>query len=481
MRKYKFLCLLLAFISIMITGCEMEIIEDKNAKYTLTPTDKEDLVADKYYVKDGTKFYEVYEPDMSNQSVGLNDDKCAWFTKDENLVPNYYNNEYLAQSSRQVKMADETTLERYEDVGYSFAIHGAEFRDGYICFNYRNNVITDTEAADVFQDDSINDIMIESINGIPVTADLLNEAGIITGLEKDQEYDITYYLGTYYNTGKIKADTHFLRCFEVYTVSDRTITKNGYISLKVPPDLKSGYYRLGNSGFFRYLDYVKGEQELVSTDYNEPYYDTKEEQITANSQQFTFQLEGTTSNLSIVATYNNMPDEEKGLALEDTVLMMVTSPEGKILTTEATVEDGTVTCDMSTSLAGKWTVNIMPQNLDITGVNITPNAEEQEATRETFEFIIDEAQTGVTVALEYEGEGNVKAQVIEEDGTSHDLSLEKNENRFATTHKMVYTYAYIPEGKYKVSVYHYPDTVIKGIDHYLNEDVKQIDIITIEE
>ena len=135
MRKYKFLCLLLAFISMMITGCEMEIIEDKNAKYTLTPTDKEDLVADKYYVKDGTKFYEVYEPDMSNQSVGLNDDKCAWFTKDENLVPNYYSNEYLAQSSRQVKMADETTLERYEDVGYSFAIHGAEFRDGYICFN----------------------------------------------------------------------------------------------------------------------------------------------------------------------------------------------------------------------------------------------------------------------------------------------------------------------------------------------------------
>ena len=120
--------------------------------------------------------------------------------------------------------------------------------------------------------------MIESINGVPVTADLLNEAGIITGLEKDQEYDITYYLGTYYNTGKIKADTHFLRCFEVYTVSDRTITKNGYISLKVQPDLMSGYYRLGNSGFFRYLDYVKGEQELVSTDYNEPYYDTKEEQ-----------------------------------------------------------------------------------------------------------------------------------------------------------------------------------------------------------
>ena len=45
----------------------------------------------------------------------------------------------------------------------------------------------------------------------------------------------------------------------------------------------------------------------------------------------------------------------------------------------------------------------------------------------------------------------------------------------------VYTYAYIQEGKYKVSVYHYPDTVIKGIDHYLNEEVKQIDIITIEE
>ena len=480
MKKYLYLIFSLLAV-LVLSGCEMEIIEDKNAKYTLDPVDKGALVSDKYYVKDGTKFYQIYEPDMSNKSVGLSEDKCAWFIKDESLIPNYYSNEYLAQSSRQVKMDDEMTLERYEDDGYSFAVHGAYFSDGYIKFNYSSNVIEETSAAELFQDDTINELMIETIDGQPVTADMINEAGIITGLEKDREYNITYYMGTYYKNGIIKADTHFLRCFEVFTVSDKTITKNGYISLKVQPDLKSGYYRLGNNGFFRYLDYVKGDMDISATDFNAPYYNTKEELITANSQQFTFKLEGTTSNLSVVATYNSAYAEDAGLSGQDNVLMMITSPEGKILTTEATVEDGTLSCDMSTSLAGKWTVNIMPQNLQITGVNITPNAEEQEATRENFEFTIDEAQTGVTVSLEYQGEGNVKAQVIEEDGTSHDLSLEKDDNKYSDTHKMVYTYAYIPAGRYKVSVYHYPDTVIKGIDHYLNEDVKQIDIITIEE
>ena len=82
--------------------------------------------------------------------------------------------------------------------------------------------------------------------------------------------------------------------------------------------------------------------DIAATDFNAPYYNTKEELITANSQQFTFQLEGTTSNLSVVATYNSAYAEDTGLSGQDNVLMMITSPEGKILTTEATVEDGTL-------------------------------------------------------------------------------------------------------------------------------------------
>ena len=72
MKKYLYLIFSLLAV-LVLSGCEMEIIEDKNAKYTLDPVDKGALVSDKYYVKDGTKFYQIYEPDMSNKSVGLSE------------------------------------------------------------------------------------------------------------------------------------------------------------------------------------------------------------------------------------------------------------------------------------------------------------------------------------------------------------------------------------------------------------------------
>lgn len=487
-KKIMITCLLFtAFFA--LTGCEMDmqIIEDKDAKYNLTAVEKDNLESNVYYVKEGTKFYEVYEPKMTTNNVGLSKKKAAWLIKDEGLIPTCYENEYLAQASSKVVLDKPLTLERYKDTGYSFGINSAQFKDGYIQFT-SNNIIKDTSAYEEFQDASAtntgnSNIMIETIDGEYVTQDMVNEAGVIVRLEQDKEYTVTYYLGTYYKTATVKADVHFLQCFEVYSVNDREITKNGYIRINLPEYLKSGWYRLSNVGFFKYYDYKKGEESLTLTDMNEPYYLTEEEQITAYSQQFTFNLENNTDGLAVVAEYSAGSDDEASeitTSTDDSVIMMLTSPDGKVLTANATIADGKIECSMTSSSAGKWIVNIMPQSLNIKSVGIEPLEDTQEATKENFEIVTTEASTGITVAVSYRGEGNVRAQVIEEDGTSHDLSLDKNYKN-NDEKRLTYTFSYMAAGTYKINVYHYPDTEILGVDKYLDEDVRQVDVISVEE
>ena len=58
---------------------------------------------------------------------------------------------------------------------------------------------------------------------------------------------------------------------------------------------------------------------------------------------------------------------------------------------------------------------------------------------------------------------------------------EENEGYNSTTHTLKYSFAYLPAGEYKINVHHYPDTKMVSTDYYLSEDVKEIDIIEVEE
>ena len=307
---------------------------------------------------------------------------------------------------------------------------------------------------------------------------MLNEAGIITGMEMDADYEITFYAGTKYMKTTVKADTHFYQSYEAYKLNDYNITKNGYISIDLPEDLKCGYYRIaGNKGgFFKYYDFKKGESDIAAVDYNQPYYNSAEDQLAAFSQQFVFNLDATTSNMTVHAEF----DASTVTSSTEKIQMMLTSPDGKKITVDTTKDSSTIDCDMIESIAGEWIVNIAPQSMKVTNIEIVSNNPEQEATKENYTLSFSEPLTGVVFTMEYQGEGEVTAQVVTEDNKSYDMVLEKDATS-SVTHKMNYGFAYLPAGTYQVYVYHHPDTKILDVSYYLSEETRDIEIIQSEQ
>lgn len=472
--KYIAVTLILSTI-LQLTGCDIEIFEDKSAKYIAKALEKNELENGKYYVKKDTKFYQIHECDASSDSTDVDASKCAWMVKDEGLLPEYFCNELIAKVTTEVKK-DQMSLERYKDCGYSIGIYGAEYKDGYIQLHASRNVIKDTDAKKCLENDKSSNIMIETINGQPVTESMLSEAGFILGMEKDASYEITFYAGTYYGKTVIKADTHFLQSFEIFNVKDYEMTKNGYLAIRIPEDLESGYYKLGTEGFFKYYNFKREELASADVDFNIPYYDSEEDQLAAYSQQFVFNLDVSTSDMSVKADF--VPQTVTNIS--GIVKMMLTSPDGKRMIVEKGRDEGTISCDMVESMPGKWIVNIAPQSMTIKDVQIVSNKSEAEATKETYDMVFEEDLTGVVITLQYEGEGIVTAQVIDKDNNSYDM-VPADKTGYNTVHKLKYNFAYLPKGEYKVNVYHYPDTKILGTDYYLSEDVREVEIITVEE
>lgn len=476
MKIKKWIITALLLCSCMVlTGCEQEIFKDNSAKYKLKAVEDDNLESNTYYVKDGTKFYEVHELSASSTSSDLDVTKCAWVVDGETLIPSYYRNELLAIASNKVN-TDAIRLERYRDCGYSIGVYDATFENGYISFQASNNTIKKTRARDAFVNDKSNYILIETINGSRVNENMLNEAGMITGMEKDGVYEITYYAGTYYGTAKVTADTHFFQSYEMYTLDNINITKNGYLSIKLPDDLECGYYNVDGEGFFKYYNFKKAEGSTENVDYNIAYYESEEDQIMAYSQQFVFNLDYSAANMSVQAVF----DPRSVTNASGIVKMMLTTPDGKHMSVDTDKETGIIICDMQESIAGKWTVNITPQSMTVNDVQIISNELEAEANKEVYTLTFDKDMTGVVFTLEYEGSGDVTAQISDENNKSYDMIL-ADETFNQTTHTMQYSFAYLPAGEYKINVFHYPDTRVTGADYYLSEDVREIEIITVEE
>ena len=474
-RKVLALTFTLLMSMFILSGCdsEVEIFEDADAKYKPVAVSNTKLSNDVYYVKEGTKFYQVYETDTKGGSGDIDNKRCTFYLGVyERKVPTYYKGELLAYASKN-NTIDDMKLERYSDTGYSIGMHGAKWENDYITFNLSQDTVKGSDAATKFKNARSNYIMIESINGQKVSADMLNKAGVFVGFEKDKDYNVSFWAGTYYGEITVTADTHFFQSYEIFTLEDHEITKNGYIAVRVPQDFKSGYYIIDGQGLFRYVDQEKGA-DLEAINYNEQYYTSSEEQLAAYSQQYNFSIETQKLNASIVAQFDTSSIGE--LAESGTMKMMVTSPDGIKEVFEPDIEEGTFTANYTTLTPGKWIVNITPQSLDVTKVEVVDNSATQELTENSYTFNIENETTGIEFYINYEGDGEVNAQVIGPDGQSHDLEKDKK-----SLGMLGYIYSWVEAGEYKVNVYHYPDTKITEATYGLNEKNKEEEIITVEE
>ena len=452
-------------ISIGMLGCGAKpIFKDENEDYTLKALKDSKLEEDQYYVKDNTDFYLVHECEGNNISNNKTTDnkRVAWTMRDDSLIPTMYSDGLIAYKSKNSTLTD-VNIERFKDIGYSIGLHDAQVdADGYIKFKVSTSVIDDTSLAEALEEYKSYDIRIVTINDEPVQ-DLLNFAGVIEGLEQNETYKIDFYAGTEFLTAEVTADVKFYQSYEMYYIESGSDTTNGYISIEMPDDAKSGYYYINGKGMFRYYDCLKSEV-TGNEDMNEAYYDTASQQISANSQAYVIGISQTTTEVDFIVEY------ETDVYSDDDIIMYLTAPNNESYEMNAVGGIGLISLDEA--IAGKWTINIVPKDLVIKNVTAESNAMADDATKETYAYTFEE-ETNLKIVVPFTGEGDVWGTVTKvDDNTAYEFTLNKTQ--------LECTISYVSPGDYVVDIYHYADTQINEPEISYDDDTQSEDVIIVE-
>lgn len=467
----KKLCLLVIIgVAILTTGCKIQIFEEEVSPYTIQDVSVNELKQDTFYIKNGTKFNEVVVPErnFSSEATSIDNKRMLWTFGDEESIPTLYKNEVIAYASSSTNRINGVSLERFKDMGYSFGFYNGGFdAEGSFCF-YGNNTVAQSNANSKFGQ-SNKYIRITSINDIPVSSEMINAAGSIVGLDKFGKYKIGYFSGTYYEEEEWIANSHVFQAFECFTTTNVTQTKNGYIQIEIPEDLKSGYYLINGAGLFKYIAQNKGEvSDVSSIDMNEPYRQKSEKTDKEKTvQEFAVFINDKKTNMTFSVTY-----EQKG-AVPEAVLI---SPNGQEYIMEDITSSGTLTCSLTEVMQGEWAINVSPATVVVTDISCKKNIfntgeQTEELSEEIVEVELSEGATNRLLKVDYAGVTPESAVVITPDGKSYRLTI-------IDDNVLGYNFTYAREGIYEIHVYYKEDFLLK--DAYMYDNSKyETEIITV--
>lgn len=470
----KKIIILLLIISSMLcfTGCKIKIFEEKKSPYAIKDVDVSDLAQNRFYVKNGTKFQEVVNPESNFNSAanGVDNKRVIWLFGDEESIPTLYKGEIIAYASSSTSSIKGVSLERFRDVGYSFGFYNGSFDgDGRFCFNGSQSVNQSNANSNFGKTKEY--VRIDTINDQKVVKDMINPAGCIVGLEPFGKYEVSYYIGTYYEEAVWTANSHVLQAFEYYVTTKITQTKNGYLQIELPDDLKSGYYLINGSGLFKYINQEKGSIENEKTiDMNEPYSETVEETTNKEDtvQEFGVFINSKKTNMTFTVFFT--PDKSKKA---EAILI---SPSGQEYNMAPNYEEGVFASSLTEVIQGEWLIKVMPATVVVNNITCKKTVydtenEVENLNEETVEVVMEEAATNRLLKVEYAGIMPESAVVIAPDGKSYRLTMVED-------NVLGYNFPYAREGSYMIHIYYKEDFQLKKAYMYDNSDY-ETEIITV--
>lgn len=132
--------------------------------------------------------------------------------------------------------------------------------------DYKQYVNTKSDAKDLGKL-TVEKLYLEKVGGMSLTDETVSESGIVTGLNKDEQYVCEFYTGTYYQDFLLTANIHTFTEFEDFTCYGYEFLHSNCISINIPDWLCSGYYYINGIGLFRYV----ADKDI--TTYNGKAYD----------------------------------------------------------------------------------------------------------------------------------------------------------------------------------------------------------------
>lgn len=465
MKRFTYAAII-AMSLYVLSGCGNIQIMAVAEKNEIVEVNDRNLEQEIYYVKNGTRFAEVYMPSGNVKGTvrKVNPERILYFADNEQMVPIHYKGELIAYSSASADF-NSVTLERFKDMGYSIGLYGGNIgEDGYYHINVSDkNMVPGSYADSIFGQVISNEIRIVSIGGDPIAEHVDLGSGIIMGLEQDKYYTVEFYAGTYYYKQNLQADVHFLRAFEVYSYGPSYIsdTTHGYRCFNTPDNLNSGWYVINGEGLFLYYGYEKGEmQGLSAKELNKSYYSSDEEMVSTYSRQYKVHVPKATKGMKITVSYGETAMEGSDLSAS------VFAPDGTEYNMAVDADSRKMVLSLAYAVAGDWNIYIYPQTLAVEDVSISNESVVEETVCEEVEFTLPEDTPYQRFYADVSGDGKVYGSVVAPEGITYSLELKSVKDQNGNSRRyLIYDLPYAYAGQYKIKIYHYlSDSNISNIE-----------------
>ena len=271
--KRAFLILLLVFTAVCMSGCSLTKRKSQTSTVPTKPVQVKSLKSGTIYVMHedtatGEKTcYATYYNDVSNT-----DPAVFWFREDIGAIPTVYEGDKLIYWSEK-PLSVNYKLKRYRYMGYTIGICGIRrAQTGQYYFNTGEKTESLSKKSDAAKLIRLNSeaTVLRSVGNVTKLGKAnFGLGGIVSGLEKNAVYKCVVYTGSVKHEYDLTSNNIALTYWkkdEATAVGYKYLDGN-IVSINIPKDLQSGYYRIGSSGMFRY---VKAGSFNEDTDFNVP-------------------------------------------------------------------------------------------------------------------------------------------------------------------------------------------------------------------
>lgn len=218
---------------------------------------REDMELDRYYVKDGTRFYLPLVPSGTTAAfrAAASPDPVGRFLlllpEEMEKIPVLYLDEAVCFKSVKTDAPTMIRVERYKYLGTSIGTANLSMDTERVAYAVDLRSVKAGSSLDTYIGSiaDLRSIYIQYADGeFPLD---LYKCGAISTDKKSLKVQFQY--GTFVTTADILADTSVLVSSECFPIGDVKSTSNGYVRISMPVWAEEGYYYIENGGLIRYV------------------------------------------------------------------------------------------------------------------------------------------------------------------------------------------------------------------------------------
>ena len=260
-RKHIAICVVLLSLSLCVAACSSGIPKANSNGGLVTFKSADDLTATGFYTQDNDGFHPLYRDNANFSKSPTAKDILAsrylWEVDEDQLIPVITKDKgYLVYVNSSSSLTTDIVLEKMQDNGYTLGVTFNDRANSDFIGIGKAKTCIGSNAQTVFKDLVSSDAYsFEEINGVALSKTMLDQNGLLVGLEQNARYKLSGYKGTAYKEFIMKADTHYFVSNSFLTIKNAdafTLTKFGYAVINLPSDLASGLYFVNGTGCFFY-------------------------------------------------------------------------------------------------------------------------------------------------------------------------------------------------------------------------------------